>query len=83
MRLTVRHSDCVDLPVARIRCAGAGQWVLTLQGNDPERIFATPAEAQAFLAAQARGRWMIELQIGELYIAAERDPARQSLFVAD
>src|SRR5277367_2776465 len=69
------------LPVFRITRVWAGRWLVQRPGSTMEHAFDGPASAEAFVRHECGDRpAMVELHIGELYVAAHLDPDRPSLF---
>jgi hypothetical protein len=69
------------LPVFRITRVWADRWLVQRPGSPMEHAFDGPAGAEAFVRHECGDRpVMVELHIGELYVAARLDPDRPSLF---
>jgi hypothetical protein len=69
------------LPVFRITRVWADRWLVQRPGSPMEHAFDGPAGAEAFVRHECGDRpVMVELRIGELYVAARLDPDRPSLF---
>ncbi len=69
------------LPVFRITRVWANRWLVQRPGSAMEHAFDGPGSAEAFVRHECDGTpVMIELHIGELYVAAKLDPNRPSLF---
>jgi hypothetical protein len=68
------------LPVFRITRVRMDRWLVQRPGSTIEHAFDSPASAEAFVRHECGDRpAMIELHIGELYLAAHLDPNRPSL----
>jgi hypothetical protein len=71
------------LPVFRITRLWAGRWLVQRPGSTMEHAFDSAARAEAFVRHECgNAPAMVELYIGELYVAARLDPDRPSLFGA-
>lgn len=71
------------LPVFRITRVWADRWLVQRPGRTMEHAFDSPASAEAFVRHECGDApAMVELHIGELYVAARLDPDRPSLFGA-
>lgn len=69
------------LPVFRITRVGTDRWLVQRPGRTIEHAFDGPASAEAFVRHECGDSpAMIELHIGELYLATHLDPTRPSLF---
>jgi hypothetical protein len=69
------------LPVFRITRVWADRWLVQRPGSTMEHAFDGPASAEAFVRHECGDEpVMVELHIGELYVAARLDPDRPSLF---
>lgn len=69
------------LPVFRITRVWADRWLVGRAGGAMEHAFDGPASAEAFVRRECGDApAMVELHIGDLYVAARLDPDRPSLF---
>lgn len=71
------------LPVFRITRVWADRWVVLRPGSTIEHAFDSAASAEGFVRHECGDTpAMIEIHIGELYVAARLEPNRPSLFGA-
>ena len=69
------------LPVFRITRVWADRWLVQRPGSTMEHAFDGAASAEAFVRHECGDApAMLEIHIGELYVAAKLDPNRPSLF---
>jgi len=74
------HSGRAGLPLCRIVCLSPQRWMVVLPHSAAEHFFADPGCAEAFLRRQIDGPVMVEISIGDFYVAAQLDPGRAPLF---
>ena len=68
-------------PVYRISRVWANRWVVLLPGSALGHVFESAAEAEAFVRGKCGDKAsMVEIEIGDLYVAARLEPNRPLLF---
>ncbi len=71
-----------DAPAVQLMLMRDGRWRVGRAGDDTARQFDRPEQAEAFIRARRKLPVIVELQIGELYIAATLIAGRGRLFGA-